>query len=106
MCRYQPMKQRTRVSVQPHAFGVLEFLFNTPSGSNGLDHLWQGGSFWGKNKVICFLMRISEAPPNEYPMVPIIFPLMQQEYASPVKKSRTRAFLHSSKGAANRGREP
>ena len=40
-------------------------------------------------------MRISEAPPNEYPMVPIIFPPMQYGYSRPVKKSGTLgSFTH------------
>ncbi len=61
--------------------------FNMPACANGLDHLWQDGSFRGKNEVVGFLGRIGEAATNEHPMAPIIFPSMQHGDASPVKKA-------------------
>jgi hypothetical protein len=49
MCLYQPMKLGTRVVVQAQILSVFKMFLNMPSGANGLDHLWQGGSFRGKD---------------------------------------------------------
>src|SRR5258708_401962 len=57
-----------------------------PSGATGLDHLWQGGSLRGKDKVVRFLGRIVHAAANEQPMSSIILPLVQHGDDSPVEE--------------------
>ena len=65
MCRYQPMKLRTRVVVHAEIFAVFKIFLTMPSGTNGFDHLWQGGCLRGKDKVGRFLGWIVHAAANE-----------------------------------------
>jgi hypothetical protein len=70
--------------------------------ANGLDHFWQGGSLWGKDKVVRFLGWISEATANEQPMSCIIFPTFATWGRLPrAPEPGARACLRSSTAAAN-----
>src|SRR5205807_7562119 len=83
------------IVVQSDIFAVFKILLNMPSGANGLDHLWQGGSFRGKDEVVRFLVGISEATANEQPMSSIILPLVQHRNDCPVEEPGAfGAFAH------------
>src|SRR5207245_2426372 len=77
------------VVVQSHVFGMLKILFDTPTGSAGLDHLWQGGSFRSKDKVVPLLLWVKQTAADEQEVAPIIFPAMQCGDNSPMEASRT-----------------
>src|SRR5258706_13287689 len=77
------------VMVQPQVFGVFKILFDVPACANGRNHLRQGRSFWSKDEVVDFLVRIGEATTNEHPMASIIFPAMQHGHSHPVKEPKT-----------------
>ena len=79
--------------IQSQIFGIFKMLFDMPACATGRNHLWQRGPFRGKDEVVGFLVGISQAAPNEQPMTLIIFPSMQQRYASPVEEPGAFASL-------------
>src|SRR6266566_8642432 len=95
MCRYQPMKLRTRVVVHAEIFAVFKMFLNMPSGTNGLDHFWQSGSLRGKDKGVRFLGWIVHVATNEQPVSSIILPLVQHGDDGPVEEPGAfGAFAH------------
>jgi hypothetical protein len=74
------------VVVHAEIFAVFKIFLNMPSGTNGFDHLWQGSSLWGKDKVVRFLRWIVYTATNEQPMSSIILPLVQHGDDGPVEE--------------------
>src|SRR6266702_5753754 len=89
----------------PRSLPFSKFSSTCQSFTNGFDHLWQGGSLWGKDKVVRFFGGIVHAATNEQPMLSIILPLVQHRDDGPVEEPGTRAFLHSLNCVANLHRE-
>src|SRR5258708_35901634 len=74
------------VVVHAEIFAVFKNFLNMPSGANGLDHFWQGGSLWGKDKVVRLLRWIVYTATNEQPMSSIILPLVEHRNDGPVEE--------------------
>src|SRR5437667_12802380 len=60
-----------------------------PAGADGFHHLLQRGARLSKDEVVGFLSWIAEAATHEQPVAPILFPLVQDGDARPVKESGT-----------------
>src|SRR6266487_4766342 len=77
------------VLIQSHIFAGFKVFLNMPAGADGLHHLAERGSRWGKDEVVGLLSRIGEAPTNEQPVASIRFPAMQDRDDCPVKEPGT-----------------
>src|SRR6266516_1161438 len=76
------------ILIETHVFGVFKILFDPPTRADRFDHLVQRGSRRSKDEVVGFFVRIVHTATNEQPVVPIVFPSVQNRHSSPIEETR------------------
>src|SRR5260370_36745416 len=79
-------KRRRGARSSPRSLAFSRILFDVPACANGRNHLRQGGSFWSKDEVVCFLVGIGEATADEQRVPSIVLPLVQDGNRRPVEE--------------------
>src|SRR5258706_8808276 len=91
------------VLIQSHLLAGFKVFLNMPAGADGLHHLAERGSRWGKDEVVGLLSRIDEAATHEQPVASILAPFDATSGRTPNQRAWGLWFPRSWRGAATAG---
>src|SRR5450631_4249093 len=77
------------IVVQPHLLRIFELLLNTPPSPNSPSHALKRRAQRCIHQVVGLLCRLVRNPANEYPVLSIVFPPIQNGNTGPIEEERS-----------------